>query len=88
MNCELPYETTGWDELDPFWEYELERIVWMAEAFQAVLSEFQWKIDQYAETIKRTREEQSSWINAIAGKLDEIQEIVDRKAKVLQCEIS
>jgi len=88
MNCELPYETTGWDELDPLWEYELERIVWMAEAFQAVLSEFQWKIDQYAETSKRTREEQSSWINAIAGKLDEIQEIVDRKAKVLQCEIS
>lgn len=60
----------------------------MAEAFQAVLSESQWNPNQYAETIRKSREEQVSWIDVISEKLGEIQEIIDKKHKVLQCEVS
>jgi len=41
MNCEFSYEIPGWDEPDPFLEYEQERIAWMVEAFQAILSKTQ-----------------------------------------------
>jgi len=83
MNCGFPCKTLEWDEPDPFWEYEQERIAWMAEAFQAVLSETQWHPDQYVETVRRFGEEQLYWINYIFEKLVELQEIIDIKAKVL-----
>jgi len=58
----------------------------MVEAFQEILSKTQWPFDQYAKTVRKTGEEQFFfWINAISKKLGEAQEIIDMKAKVLQC---